>query len=135
MAGKLDTEDLMNIAMFEKLTGAQVVDCISNEAAMYVVIGSGNIGAIIGKDGIKIKEIQDRIGKQVKIFKFSKDAATFIKNMVHGDVRAVHVDGKKAVVEVDRRTRPRIVGQGGKNIKIMKEFLKRNFSIDTLVIR
>ncbi len=135
---KYTTEDLMAIAAFEKLTRTQVVDYINAGDTAYFLI-KGRISNAIGKRGEKIRKIEELMGKRVKVFRYADDLETFVKNLMLVDVKDTKVlknDGKIIVkVEVDRKHRPVVIGREGKNIKVIREFLKRWFDVHDIKLK
>jgi transcription antitermination factor NusA-like protein len=73
------------------------------------------------------------MGKKVKVFKYSKDLNQFIRNLLLVDIKDTKVlknDGKIIVkVKIEKKYRPLLVGREGKNIKTVREFLRRWFNV------
>ena len=85
-----------------------------------------------------MKNVENVINKTVKIFGFSNDLNKFVKNLIPKaiDVKINNQEGKIIVeVSVEKSDRPVVIGREGKNLKILKEFLKRNHNVDDLIIR
>jgi N utilization substance protein A len=61
---KLNTEDIMRISLFEKMTGANVIDSTSDDEKIVFVVKEGDIGAAIGKGGENVKNATDKFGKK-----------------------------------------------------------------------
>ncbi len=132
------TEDLLTISAFEKLTRTEVVDYLDFGDVAYFVI-KGRISNVIGKKGEKIRRIENLLGKRVKVFRHADDLETFLRNLMLVDVKSTKIlknDGKIIVkVEVNPKDRPIIIGREGKNIKAIKEFLKRQFDVDDVKLK
>lgn len=138
MVIKFDTETLRLMTLFENLTGVPVKDCLVEDNIVYFLVNEENVGMAIGKNGNSVRNIENVINKTVKIFGFSSDLSKFVKNLIPRaiDVKVNNQEGKKIVeVSVEKSDRPLIIGREGKNLKILKEFLKRNHNVDDLVIR
>ncbi len=140
MQATFNTDTLRLMTIFEELTGAPVKDCLLDEDSntIYIVIEEGKIGIAIGKNGGNVKHAEEMIKKNIKIFEFSKEAASFVKNLIP-QVHEVTIktEDNKTIVEikVDRNSKAMVIGREGKNIKIFKELLQRNHNIDDLIIK
>ena len=138
MVVKFDTETLRLMTLFENLTGVPVKDCLVEDNIVYFLVNEENVGMAIGKNGNSVKNIENVINKTVKIFGFSSDLNKFVKNLIPRaiDIKINNQGGKTVVeVSVEKSDRPVIIGREGKNLKILKEFLRRNHNVDDLVIR
>jgi N utilization substance protein A len=138
MVIKFDTETIRLITLFENLTGVPAKDCLVEENVVYFLVDEENVGMAIGKNGNSVKNVENVINKTVKIFGFSNDLNKFIKNLVPKatDIKINDQEGKKIVeVSVEKSDRPIVIGREGKNLKILKELLKRNHNVDDLIIR
>jgi len=137
---RFDTETIRLITLFENLTNAPVKDCLVNSSAdtIYFVIGEGKVGVAIGKNGNNVKNAEKVIGKNIKIFEFSDDVCSFVRNLIPqaNDVRLINECEKTLVeVRIDKNNRALVIGRDGKNIKLFKELLRRNHSIDNLIVK
>lgn len=135
-----DTDTLRLMTLFENMTHATVKDCIVDAAGncIYFVVEEGKIGTAIGKNGSNVKHVESVVKKDVKIFEFSKDLETFVKNLIpQANNITLRVDGDKTSVEirVDRSSKAMIIGRDKKNINLFKELLQRNHNVNDLVVR
>ena len=134
----LDTQTIRDIVQFEKLSKCSVVDSIYDGDTLYFLVRSKNIYDVIGKDGANIKRISAKVGKNLKVYLYSNDLNRFLSNVFQRKVKRYEVydeDGlKKIRLYVPAKDKRFIVGQKGNNIKIMGEFLKRQFRITKIDI-
>lgn len=140
MTVRFDTETIRLITLFENVTNAPVKDCLVNNSTntVYFIIGEGKVGVAIGKNGNNVKNAEKVIGKNIKIFEFSNDICSFVRNLIPqaNDVRVINEGGKTLVeVRIDKSDRALVIGRDRKNIKLFKELLKRNHSVDDLIVR
>jgi N utilization substance protein A len=140
MVVTFDTETIRLIALFENMTGVSVKDCLINNDnnTVYFLIEEGKAGIVIGKNGCGIKRSENLIKKKIKIFEFSADLNTFIKNLIpQSQAIKIKNESEKVVVEikVDKKDKAMVIGRDGKNQKILKELLGRNYKIFDLIIR
>jgi N utilization substance protein A len=138
MVIKFDTETIRLMSLFENLTGVPVKDCLVEENTIYFVVDEENVGIAIGKNGNNVKNVENATNKTIKIFGFSENLEKFIKNIIPGviEIKINDMEERKIVeVSVEKNERPRIIGREGKNLKIIKELLKRNHGVSDLIIR
>ncbi len=130
----LDNNAIQSISMFEKITGATVIDSIQDEDTFYFVVANGHYGLAVGKGGIKIKNAEKIFRKSIKVFEYNDDVKIFIKNLAH-DAQDVIINDKTATIKIKPSDRPKIIGKGGKNIKIITQLLERAFEIKEIKLK
>ena len=141
MPVRFDTETIRLITLFENMSGAPVKDCMLDQGTntLYFIIDEGSVGIAIGKNGNSVKKAEHVIGKSIKLFEFSKDIATFVKNLIPQvtEIKIRNDDNKKVIVEikVDKKSKAMVIGRDGRNLKIFKELLSRNHNVDDLIVR
>ena len=81
MKVRLTRDDMMKITLFEKMTGANVMDCISDDERIVFIVKEGDVGAAIGKGGENVKLATEKFGKKIDIIEFSTDLKKFVKNI------------------------------------------------------
>ena len=134
---KLTSDDLQVISAFEKFTGSKVEDYISEDDAVYFVVTTDNFRAIIGKNGSNIKLLESRLGKKVKVYKYSKDLKDFIQNLTLQYATHIEADAEKGTVEitVPQDKKALLIGRAGSNINIIKKLLQKHFGIRNVMIK
>jgi len=138
MAMTFDTETIRLMTLFENLTGVSVKDCLIEENVMHLIVEEGKLGIAIGKNGNSVKNAEGVMKKTIKLYEFSADLSKFVKNLIPKAVGVtINSDGDRIVVEVkvERNDRPMVIGRDGKNLKILKELLKRSHNVSDLIIR
>ena len=121
MKVKLTRDDMMKITLFEKMTGANVMDCISDDERIVFIVKEGDVGAAIGKGGENVKLATEKFGKKIDIIEFSTDLKKFVKN-IFAPLKLEDVWIKKfgdeivVYVRVHPKLRRTIIGNRGKNI-------------------
>ncbi|MCX6815653.1 MAG: NusA-like transcription termination signal-binding factor [Candidatus Aenigmarchaeota archaeon] len=130
----LDQNTLQSMNLFQSLTGAPVVDCITEDDEIYFVIGEGKYGLTVGKNGAKIKHAERVFKKNIKVFEYAPTLEEFVKKVIP-DVQEIKINGSIVYVKVKPSERARTIGKAGKNIKIINKFLQRLFSIEELKVK
>ncbi len=136
----LDTDTIRLITLFENLTGAGVRDCLVDDdnGIVYFVIDEGQIGKAIGKNGSSVKNTENLIKKDIKVFEFSEDAERFVRNLIPNvnSLRLKAENGRNVVeIWIDKKDKAGVIGRDGKNLKIYKELLQRNHDINEIKVR
>lgn len=135
---RFDTETIRLMTLFENLTGVPVKDCLVEENTIYLLVEEENIGIAIGKNGNSVKNAENVMNKTIKIFGFSNDLKKFVKNLIPNTtgMKISDEEGKIVIeVSVEKNDRAMIIGREGKNLKILKELLKRSHGVSDLIIR
>jgi N utilization substance protein A len=134
-----NTETIRLITLFENLTGVRVRDCLVDKESntVYFVIEEGMVGMAIGKNGNIVKNAEKIMRKNIKIFEFSKDLKTFVKNLIPqaNEIRIKNENNSITVeVKVDKKEKPIVIGREEKNLKILKQLFQRNHKVNNLVV-
>jgi N utilization substance protein A len=137
---KLSTEGIRYIALFEKLTGAAVKDCIIDDGRIIYVIKAGDMGAAIGRKGDHINRIKKTVDKQIDLVEYSDEPDAFIKNAFSPvTVKSVNITSRNnkrlAYVEVSNKDKGLAIGRNGKNIEKVKLVAKRHHDIDDVILQ
>jgi len=133
-----DTEMIRNINMFESITDVEVIDCIIKDEEAYFIVPEGKAGMAIGKGGKIVQKVQDKLGKNVKIYEYSDNLGKFINNLVPTDLRGVNIednDEKKVKIKVPNENKGKVVGRDGEKIQSIRQILARTHSVDQVNIQ
>ena len=134
-----DTEMIRNINMFESITDVQARDCIINEDEAYFIVPEGKAGMAIGKGGKVVQKVQDKLGKNVKIYEYSDNLGKFINNLIPTDLRGVNIeeteDGKEVEIVVPSESKGRVVGKNGEKIDSLRQILSRTHQVTELTVK
>ena len=130
----LDQNTIQSISLFQNLTGSSVVDAINEGDEIYFVIAQGRYGSTVGKNGSKIKNAERVFKKNIKVFEYSENLEEFVKNIIPG-VQEFSLKEKTAVIKVRQSDKAKVIGKGGKNIKIINKFLQRLFEVEELKVK
>jgi len=132
-----DTEAIKTINLFETVSQVSVKDCIIMDDRIYFLVEEGELKKI-RENGQLIKNLERMLNKKILIFEFSRDLVIFLKNSIKG-IREIKIrnekEGKIAEISVDNSLKSLVIGKNGKNIKALRQILKRNYNVDNLVIR
>ncbi|MFB6292084.1 MAG: NusA-like transcription termination signal-binding factor [Candidatus Nanohaloarchaea archaeon] len=133
-----DTEMLRTINMFESITGVDVIEAVIKEDTAYFVVPEGKAGMAIGKGGKVVQKVQDKLGKNIKIYEYTDNIGKFLNNIVPADIRQVDIDDdgdqKEVEISVSRENKGRVVGKNGKKIDSIREILERTHNVDEVTV-
>ncbi|MFB6135945.1 MAG: NusA-like transcription termination signal-binding factor [Halobacteriaceae archaeon] len=127
------------IAAFEDATGATARDCLLDEAEDRVVfvVKTGEMGQAIGPGGERVRDLEDRFGRDVTLVEDAPTAEGFVANaLAPAAVYNVTIndtdEGTVAFAEVDDADRGVAIGSGGQNIELAKRLASRHFDVDDI---
>lgn len=132
------TESIRLLTLFENITNVSVRDCFMTDDVIYYVVEEGKIGLAIGKNGSSIKNVERIVGKKVKVYEYSSDIETFVKNLIPQckEVKIVNnEDSIKVEIKVNKINRGLVIGRGGEKIKTYKKILKRIHNISDIQVK
>jgi len=130
----LDQNAIQSMNIFQTLTGASVVDSISEDDEIYFVIAQGQYGSTVGKNGSKIKNAERVFKKNIKVFEYAETLEDFVKNVIPG-MQEFSLKDNVITVKIKPSERARVIGKNGRNIKVINKFLQRLFDIEALKIK
>ena len=137
MAVVFDTEAIKTINLFETVSQANVKDCIIMDDRIYFLVEEQNIKKI-RENGQLIKNLERMLNKKILIFEYSKDVSKFLKNSIKG-IKEIKIRNEKdettIEINVENSLKSLVIGKDGKNIKALRQFLKRNYNINNLVVK
>lgn len=134
MSVKLGIDSIRTIALFEKLTNVHAKDCLITEDCVYFLVDPEKIGLAIGKNGAVIKEVRKSLGRQVKIFGYSDKPEEMIKNLIP-NIKTMTFNNGSMVISIPSDDKVSVIGKNGRNIKAIKEIMRRHFSIKYVKLR
>ena len=151
---RLGREEMDLIKLFTAITGVNTLDCYIlheeeqdgtiNDRIVYMV-NNIDLSKSVGKNGINVKKLKEKLSKNIDIIAYSKDLNRFIRNLffpakiikIEEQIRNDANSGKKKVivmVEIRSEDKGRAIGKFGRNIRKANIFVKRHFQIDHLII-
>lgn len=129
-----DTEMIRTINIFESITEVDVRDAIIKEDEAYFVVPEGKAGMAIGKGGQVVQKVQEKLGREIKIYEYSDNLGKFINNLVPADIRGVNIDNDKVEIDVPNNNKGRVVGKDGQKIESIREILARTHGVQEVIV-
>lgn len=136
---KITADQLRLLSLFEKIAKTSARDCIDSEQGVIFVVEQGKMGLAIGRGGMHIKALREKIKRQVDLVEHHDDPAKFLRSMLNDkmvrDVAVETRDGvKRAVVTVVPGKKGLVVGREGRNAERARLLAKRYFDIAHVAI-
>ncbi|WP_423792132.1 NusA-like transcription termination signal-binding factor [Methanocaldococcus indicus] len=136
---RLTTEEIMKMAMFEKISKVYPIDCLIFDDRIAFIVKEGEIGAAVGKGGEHVKEAEQKFGKKIDIIEYSNDWRKFVRN-VFAPLRLNDIWIKRvgkdviAYIKIHPRIRRAVFGERGSNLKRALDILKRHTKITKIKV-
>lgn len=132
----ISQEDIQTMALFEKMAKTTVIDYYKDGGELIFVVECRNLNDVIGPQGKRIKEIQSKFGRNIKVFKYSPEIKEFTENVLPVPLKSFEIsekNGNKTIkISVEQKDKSLAIGREGKTIKNASMLLKRIFGIDEL---
>jgi len=136
---KLSLEDIAYINLFEKVTKANVKDCIFNpeKNKIIFIVEEGQAGMAIGKNGVNIKKLEKKLNKKIEVLEFSKDPLKFLVNIfrpvrISNAYISERSDGKKILYASIVKDK---LGMVKAKMKSAKELLSKYYKFDEIIFQ
>ena len=135
----LSNEDLQAINLFSQMTGAHAADFLQTEETVFFVVGKGEIGRAIGKQGANIERLRKAFGKPVELAETADSLDAFLRGIFLPaqikDIKLMEKNGKKTVnVTVEGKDKGLAIGRGGARIKKARLLAKRQYDVEDVKI-
>ena len=132
-----DANLMKSMILFENLTKVNVKDAYLRENSIWFVIEKGGMFRAIGKNGIKIKKVENVFKKKVKLIEENEDIKIFCKGLIY-PVKAKEIDFNDEILTItaeDTRAKGLLIGRERKNLNELKEVLSRYFELKDVEIK
>jgi N utilization substance protein A len=135
----LDGDSLRYMNLFETVTQVAARDCIEAEDKIVFIVGRGQLGKAIGKEGKNINQIKKLLNKDIHLIEHSDNPEEFIRNVFsYYDVKKVEIENRgtivHATVTVDPRNKAKAIGKEGKNLRISRDIIARHHEVQSVSI-
>ena len=132
---KLDSEIFGLSSMVERITHARVKDCFKEEGVLYVIVAPGEMGKVLGKKGVVIKKLQEKIGLKVKVIEYRNDVKSFVRNVIW-PVKVEEIVEEGDVIylkDSQKKTKSLLIGREGRNLRLINRAVKRFFNMEVKI--
>ncbi|MBI3031940.1 NusA-like transcription termination signal-binding factor [Candidatus Woesearchaeota archaeon] len=134
---KLDLETIGLMQYFERFTGAKVKDCFTDNHEMQIfVVDQGQLFNAVGKNGVKVKALEAKLNRKLKIVEFNPELSQFIRNVLYPlKTRDIQIEDEiVTITPLDSKTRGLIIGRVAQNLRNFEAITKRYFNINEIKV-
>ena len=132
-------ETVQYISLANKYSGANIIDCVTEDDRVVFVVEKGNLGIAIGSKAKKLEKLRTLLKKNIKFVEFDEDKERFIKNLCKPyEIKNLIMEGNDseciAKIEVNARDKSKLIGKGGRNINMIRTLARRHHTIKDVQI-
>jgi len=134
---KYDLNLMKFMSFFENLTNTRLKDCFIDKNSLLVfVVEENQIAKAIGKKGVNVRNIKEKLNRKIKIVEFNSNLETFVANIIRPLTgNEIKVDDKIiTIVGPDTKTKGLLIGRNGQNLRNYEEIVKRYFDINEIKV-
>ena len=130
---KYSSDSMKFMTLFESMTGTKVKDCIVNSRIIFI-IEENEMGRAIGKNGVNIKRMENKLKKKIKLVEYSNNILQFVKNVI-SPIEALDIkdqDGNITIYGKDVQTKAMLIGRERQTINHLGSIVKRYFDVKSI---
>lgn len=137
---RLDVDTLSKIQYFEAATHAKVKDCLVDDNNLLVfIVEQFQLKNAVGKNGVKVKALEFKFRKKIKIIEYNDTLTTFVQNVFYPlKANAIRMEGDENDVVIitpqDSKTRGVMIGRAAQNLRSAEKIVQRYFNIKEIKI-
>ena len=129
----LDERSIQSISLFQRITGAHIVDSILEDDTIYFVVKKGQYGMSVGKNGERIKKAEGLFNKKIRIFEHADTLEEFLKNAIP-EAKKIDIKSETVEISVSNKERSKVLGKNGERVKILNQLIERLYGKKPLKI-
>ena len=136
----IDNKIMGYIAMFERISHAELKECLENDDMVLFIVGEKRLAEIFNRNKNIVSELKEKVNKHILLAESSRDLLMFVKNLFYRyGVKEIDITWKEnttdILVAVETTEIGKAIGKEGRNIKLLKEAVGRFFPIHSLNIK
>ncbi len=134
---KYDLNLMKFMSFFESLTKARLKDCFIDKNSLLVfVVEENQIAKAIGKKGINVRNIKEKLNRKIKIVEFNPHLETFVANIIRPLIgKEIKVDDNVVTITgPDTKTKGLLIKRNGQNLRNYEGIVKRYFDINEIKV-
>lgn len=121
------------LQLFHRFSGVAPLFCMDLSQALVFVVPTNEIPKVIGKGGMKIRQLSKRMGKNIVVLPEADSAEAIINHFFNGNIKALNKRPKYWEVTVPYEKRAMMIGRDGYKIKALDAFMRKRFGIGVRV--
>ena len=142
---KLDTDQIKLIDLFNKVTRGIAMDVVVDEKfeRLIYIVRPGQMGLSLGKDGIFIKKLYEKIKRPVELVEFADTPEQFLKNILASDLTLDQYssefikeldDTLQVKVTVSPSKKGQLIGREGRHAERARLLMRKYYNIVKITI-
>lgn len=134
---KYDLNLMKFMSFFESLTNTRLKDCFIDKNSLLVfVVKENQIAKAIGKKGVNVRNIKEKLNRKIKIVEFNPHLETFVANIIRPLIgKEIKVDDNVVTITgPDTKTKGLLIGRNGQNLRNYEEIVNRYFDIKEIKV-
>ena len=133
---KLDQRLIGYITTFETITRCHAKDIVlSPDGLLLFIVPAGEGGRAIWRKGMHVAKLRSLLKKSIKIVEFSEAVEEFVAHIIDPVVadEIVVGNGVVKIMVKDGNSKGKLIGRGGKNLKLLQKLVEAYFSMRVMV--
>lgn len=136
----IDNKIMGYIQLFERMTRIDAKDCLENEDMILFIVGEHKMAELFKNHSDSVPVLREKTNKHILIAEISRDLLNFVRNIFFRfGVKEININWKEGVTNIQVGVEPtevgKAIGKEGRNIKLFREVVSRNFNIGSLSIK
>jgi len=131
-----DTDILKCMALFDRITHAQLKDCFFDREKLVFLVDAGEMGKALGRNKSNVVQLEKMLKRKIKIVEFNLDRQQFILNYLAPlKVTNINTDGDVITVTgADTKTKGLIIGIKAQNLRNLEKIVGKYFTIQEIKV-
>ena len=137
---KLDAEQIKLINLFNHITRGIAKDVVIDEKfnRLIFVVNSGQMGLALGREGIFIKKLYEKIKRPIELVEFADEPEQFLKNILASDLPTEEYssefikeldDTLQVKVTVSPSKKGQLIGREGRHAERARLLMRKYYNI------
>tara|TARA_Y100000310_G_scaffold240980_1_gene244902 strand:- start:174 stop:665 length:492 start_codon:yes stop_codon:yes gene_type:complete len=142
---KLDSDQIKLINLFNSITRGIAKDVVIDKKfnRLIFVVNSGQMGLALGKEGIFIKKLYEKIKRPIELVEFADTPEQFLKNILASDLSSKEYtsefvkeldDTLQVKVTVSPSKKGQLIGREGRHAERARLLMRKYYSIGKIKI-
>jgi transcription termination/antitermination protein NusA len=135
---KISHQEILYMTAFDNMTNVMAKNCVVDGDMITFVVDEKDVGQAIGKKGVTIKLLRDKLRKQVSVLPYAVKVKEFVEKafpeVTFTDFKEKERDnGKGLAVKVDQENKEKLL-KNARKLASVKTILKKTFGIEHLIV-